>query len=1282
MLKTLGNYLHKTIVFSMAFIAVVFLFVPMVALLSQEDVGTPVPADPDNVQSIRKDLKISFVGLPRVATGTIDLKVAANKALAGLDLNISGPAQASFYTQRIKENNSYFYYYDWDTSGYPDGDYMIEARARTEGSPAIVGSFRLAKVLASSSPIRASSTSMMPLIPAGTDLSASSTIAISTSAVDIPIGLSVKFLDKPSTAKDTMHIYAFVNREPDSVVCLLDDKPHTSIMSTKISANRYGCRWETEYISDGEYKVAIRAQKGLVQAEDYQIISVSNNPLYSEASAEEDLDFIINIEQIDPVISGKKTIKAWSSMKLDAMEFRLSGESEHALESRSAGTNAYRADIDTKYLPNGVYTIQAWGRKDLKEATAELQVIVDNKAAQDTSSSTQVMYNGVVQEVGMDWGDSVPIVRFLDPPKAVKKTTQLKVRIYPRAESVRFRIEGAQPAEYDADEISTSTYAINFKSTDFGDGNYKVTALARNGLKDSLSSINFEIDNYSIDNEKAGIAIVTPKTGSNLAGLVDIAVKTAGPIIRVGVVQTSGFSLKTTKFKLNSYTYKWEARWDTRNSRNNIYEIKAFGYDQKGKKYSSDKVIVFVSNKQAQAAAAPKPQIKPAQAPPVPIKDTPKVSGVKISDKIPTSTKETAGPAAAKTIQASSTPKDTKQTAILASEKPAAGADKKHAALESSFNSHKEARILATAECKFNGLSGQDECSAFLEKQDLPWECKALSIAAKKDCDSYLLQKNALALCGTTSPKAVLGCDDKLFSRYGLPDICSGLDSKDCIQTMEDDMLNSLLFIPQSAINELRISKLTKDCKEAGAKNTNQCLAYLKKKYLPQECLDAGITNTSACQSKLAREYGAPGMCAGLGQDACRNVALRGMPTDIKTIIASWQIPKECRESGNNSIIDCEMTIRAKYITDECRSKNLNSKKECREYMTEQIDAPAKCSDLSIRECRALVDGVILSELVDPKVLAESESKIKKLIGTTLVIEYTEKNDMQIFSVDSGMKSKLTSGDVKALKQVFPLDSNNTVTGISFLPARSDIGQRNSVIGAVMVFDADGDGLTDEIEGRIASDPHKADSDGDGFDDYVEVGNGYNPTGKGKLTKQISAAETAFINKSALSQPKSSGETASDILAIESVGNLAVAINENKKHGEIRFQGRGVPNNVATLFIYSPMPIAITVNTDQNGNWSYDLDKSMADGAHVAYVAVLDSQGQVRSKSSAFPFYIRAAQAASADDYVQSLVNTPTNSVSGLLAWYLIAGSSFVIFILGIVFFYHFFSKETVKVEE
>ncbi len=55
--------------------------------------------------------------------------------------------------------------------------------------------------------------------------------------------------------------------------------------------------------------------------------------------------------------------------------------------------------------------------------------------------------------------------------------------------------------------------------------------------------------------------------------------------------------------------------------------------------------------------------------------------------------------------------------------------------------------------------------------------------------------------------------------------------------------------------------------------------------------------------------------------------------------------------------------------------------------------------------------------------------------------------------------------------------------------------------------DTDNDGLSDLFESAIGTDKDKKDSDADGYDDKMEIGNGYSPTGKGALKLDQAQAE-------------------------------------------------------------------------------------------------------------------------------------------------------------------------------
>lgn len=60
------------------------------------------------------------------------------------------------------------------------------------------------------------------------------------------------------------------------------------------------------------------------------------------------------------------------------------------------------------------------------------------------------------------------------------------------------------------------------------------------------------------------------------------------------------------------------------------------------------------------------------------------------------------------------------------------------------------------------------------------------------------------------------------------------------------------------------------------------------------------------------------------------------------------------------------------------------------------------------------------------------------------------------------------------------------------------------------IIDTDGDGLSDESEAFLGSDPQNADTDSDGYSDKQEILNGYNPVGLGFLSENLNLS--LFVN--------------------------------------------------------------------------------------------------------------------------------------------------------------------------
>ena len=171
--------------------------------------------------------------------------------------------------------------------------------------------------------------------------------------------------------------------------------------------------------------------------------------------------------------------------------------------------------------------------------------------------------------------------------------------------------------------------------------------------------------------------------------------------------------------------------------------------------------------------------------------------------------------------------------------------------------------------------------------------------------------------------------------------------------------------------------------------------------------------------------------------------------------------------------------------------------------------------------------------------------------------------------------------------------------------------------------DSDGDGLNDAEEIRMGTSPTNPDSDEDGFIDGDEIEGGYDP-------KKYSSGDKS--DKILFQSPKDQGNHDSKY-EVSSVDLMVKKVpvtddpNIQEEQKVLKLNGKALPNAFVTVYIYSNTPIVVTVKTDDQGNWSYELDKELEDGEHEAYVAVTDNTGKITAKSEPLKF-VKTAQAA------------------------------------------------------
>ncbi len=217
---------------------------------------------------------------------------------------------------------------------------------------------------------------------------------------------------------------------------------------------------------------------------------------------------------------------------------------------------------------------------------------------------------------------------------------------------------------------------------------------------------------------------------------------------------------------------------------------------------------------------------------------------------------------------------------------------------------------------------------------------------------------------------------------------------------------------------------------------------------------------------------------------------------------------------------------------------------------------------------------------------------------------------------------------------------------------------------ALLVLDEDGDGLPDDVERRLGTDPRAPDTDGDGFTDGEEVKNGYNPLGPGALDAPPRGVEKALIEGRPLEEPRGAETLVDPSFTI--AADAPAPAEEASEESVIRLSGTAAPNSVVTIFVYSYLPVVVTTTTDENGNWTYDFGSKLAEGRHEAYVSVNDDTGKLVAASSPLAFFVREAQAVTEEDFLRPDVNVE-EAPAEMSRWFIYGGIALVVFALVLV---------------
>lgn len=131
-----------------------------------------------------------------------------------------------------------------------------------------------------------------------------------------------------------------------------------------------------------------------------------------------------------------------------------------------------------------------------------------------------------------------------------------------------------------------------------------------------------------------------------------------------------------------------------------------------------------------------------------------------------------------------------------------------------------------------------------------------------------------------------------------------------------------------------------------------------------------------------------------------------------------------------------------------------------------------------------------------------------------------------------------------------------------------------------------------------------------------------------KITTPVGVADTPVQEdvKAVIANEKTATDTQKKLdtrYRVEKVERIKAGAPGKKD--AVRFSGKATPHTAVTIYIYST-PTVVVVQSDAEGNWSYDLTQDLEDGDHEVFVAVTDTTGKIAAYGEGVGF-VKTAEA-------------------------------------------------------
>ena len=391
-------------------------------------------------------------------------------------------------------------------------------------------------------------------------------------------------------------------------------------------------------------------------------------------------------------------------------------------------------------------------------------------------------------------------------------------------------------------------------------------------------------------------------------------------------------------------------------------------------------------------------------------------------------------------------------------------------------------------------------------------------------------------------------------------------------------------------------------------------LSYEENNNIDQICIDQGILNEETCLEYL--------------------------------VMINENIPEECTEQEIYNNEACEDYLNLIYTNNECEehSPPIIDPEECSNYLLETYSSNVNCNLEDQSACNEAIEGNLNYLVIEQNNQELVTEVIDSLVGQVVEL--------------SNLKEELENNGVE---NILPIEDGNIYLANSqeeiILEDEDTLTIRNKV---VIILDDDGDGLSNDLEEYYGTDKNNRDTDNDGYFDSQEILNNYNPLGEGALDIERLDFDKIVLNDLPLEQPIKKSAKIVEYLNVDNI---------ESNNEDLVLSGIAEANTWVNIYLYSKLPLVMIAKTDESGNWSYTVKKSLVDGEHKAYVTVNDDTGKIVKQSNSLSFLIKSAKAVSAADYFDS--TTTQDKIDYMVLNYVLGTIFLILLSLGVILYLH-----------